>query len=94
MNADLLTAEYEEKLINLLSNFSNTIKQSAESFKPHLVARYLIDLAQAFNEFYHNCPILQAEENIKQARLGLVSAVKEVLRIGLDLLGIEAPEEM
>jgi arginyl-tRNA synthetase len=93
-NTSLLKTPHEEKLINLLSNFPSVIKQAAESYKPYLIARYLIDLAQAFNEFYHNCPILHADKEIKQARLGLVTAVKEVLKTGLNLLGIEAPEEM
>jgi len=94
LNTSLLTTEYEEKLINPLSKFPSIISQAAESYKPYLVARYLIDLSQAFNEFYDNCPIIQADEDVKQARLGLVSAVKEVLKTGLDLLGIDAPEKM
>ena len=93
-NAGMLKTEYEEKIINLLSAFPDTIEKSAESYKPHLIARYLIELSQSFNEFYHNCPILQADKDTKQARLGLISAVKEVIKTGLDLLGIESPEVM
>jgi len=54
----------------------------------------MLDLAQAFNEFYHACPILQAAEEQKQARLNLILAVKQVLENGLNLLGIESPEQM
>ncbi|MBW2981717.1 arginine--tRNA ligase [Candidatus Woesearchaeota archaeon] len=93
-DAGLLNTPYEEKLINLLSNFPSVVSESAESYKPYLVARYLIDLCQAFNAFYLYCPIAKADEALKQSRLGLVSAVKEIVVIGLDLLGIEAPEEM
>ena len=93
-NADLLDSKEEEKLVTVLSNFENTLDEAANSYKPHLIARYLLDLAQAFNEFYHVCPILQASEDVKQTRLNLVLAVKQVLKTGLNLLGIEAPEEM
>lgn len=90
----LLKTKEEEKLITVLSNFENIVDQAANSYKPHLFARYMLDLAQAFNEFYHACPILQAREEVKQARLNLILAVKQILKTGLNLLGIEAPVEM
>ena len=93
-NAELLSTKEEEKLITVLSNFEDIINQAANSYKPHLLARYMLDLAQAFNEFYHACPILQAAEEQKQARLNLILAVKQVLENGLNLLGIESPEQM
>jgi arginyl-tRNA synthetase len=93
-NADLLDSKEEEKLVTILSNFENTVDEVANSYKPHLMARYLLDLAQAFNEFYHCCPILQAAEDVKQTRLNLILSVKQILKTGLNLLGIEAPEEM
>ena len=90
----VLSTKEEEKLITVLSNFEDIIDQAANSYKPHLLARYMLDLAQAFNEFYHACPILQADEDVKQARLNLILAVKQILKTGLNLLGIEAPEQM
>ncbi len=90
----LLNEKEEQKLVTLLSQYPETVKQSAENCKPHIVARYLLDLSQSFNEFYHSCPILQADENIRDARLILIIAVKQVLKNGLNLLGIEAPEGM
>ncbi|GAF95106.1 unnamed protein product, partial [marine sediment metagenome] len=80
LNSGLLTAKEEERLITQLFNFENTVEQAANSYKPHLLARYMLDLAQSFNEFYHTCPILQADEDVKQARLNLILAVKEVLK--------------
>ena len=93
-NADLLDSKEEEKLVTILSNFENAVDEASNSYKPHLMARYLLDLAQAFNEFYHCCPILQASEDVKQTRLNLILAVKQILKTGLNLLGIESPEEM
>ncbi|MBD3248953.1 arginine--tRNA ligase [Candidatus Woesearchaeota archaeon] len=91
---DVLKTEQDEKLIVLLSRFSETIEKSAESYSPHILARYLLDLSQGFNEFYHSCPVLDADEDVKKARLFLVSAVKQVLQNGLELLGIKAPKRM
>jgi arginyl-tRNA synthetase len=93
-NSGALKTEEEERLITVLSDFSQVIGLAAESYKPHLMARYLFDLARAFNEFYHACPILTATESVKIARLNLILAVQQVLKNGLELLGIEAPEEM
>jgi arginyl-tRNA synthetase len=94
--ADLskLNTPYDEKLIVQLGLFKEVIEKAANDYRPHLIARYLIELAQSFNEFYHQCPILQAEEDVKKARLVLISAVKQILKNGLNLLGIEAPEKM
>jgi len=85
----------EFKLIKLLADFSKTVSDAAENYKPSLVARYSLELAQAFNEFYHECPVLKADNNkVRDSRLALIFCVKTVLRNALDLLGIEAPEEM
>ena len=82
-------------MISLLARFPETVARAAETYKPSVVARYLLDLAAEFNKFYHRCPVLQApEEGIRKARLALIAAVRQVLVNGLLLLGIEAPEEM
>jgi arginyl-tRNA synthetase len=85
--------EKEWKVITLLMEFPNTIKRSFEQYDPSQVAKYIIDLGQAFNKYYGEVKIL--EENLeREARLALVSSVTTVLKEGLRLLGIEAPEEM
>jgi arginyl-tRNA synthetase len=84
----------EQKLVSLLSQYPETVEQAGTLYRPHLITRYLLDLSQSFNEFYHSCPILQAPKPIMEARLKLITAVKQVLANGLNLLGIEAPEEM
>ena len=81
-------------LIKILQNFPDVIQEAASHKRPSNVARYLIELSQAYNEFYHSSPILQEIEPIMQARLLLSYCVKEVLIKGLDLLGINYVEEM
>ncbi len=90
----LLTHALEIKIIKQLNQFPEIIEKSGECYKPCLLARYVFELSQSFNEYYHQCPILQAEEETKKARLLLITAIKQVLKTGLNLLGIEAPERM
>ena len=92
--AILLGKEEEITLIKTLALLPEKIIDSAESLKPSILARYLIDVAREFNRFYHNCPVLTSDPEIKQARLLLINATRQVLSNGLGLLGIVAPEEM
>ncbi|MFH1511515.1 MAG: arginine--tRNA ligase, partial [Candidatus Woesearchaeota archaeon] len=91
---NLLTHEMEEKILALLFRFKEAVEDAAEHYRPHVMARYLLDLSQAFNEFYHELPVLQAEQNLMNARLILAASVAQVIKNGLNLLGIEAPEAM
>ncbi|MBW3013195.1 arginine--tRNA ligase [Candidatus Woesearchaeota archaeon] len=91
----VLQDKSEIELIQLLSQFNQMAGEAALGYKPSIVCRYLLDLSQKFNEFYHKCPVLQAEsEQLKNARLLLVNKIKEVIKEGLQLLGIDAPEAM
>ena len=85
--------EKEWKVVSLLTEFTNAIKRAYEQLDPSQIAKYIVDLAQAFNRYYGEVKILEdgAEQ---QARLALVNSVTIVLKEGLRLLGIEAPEEM
>ncbi len=94
VNLSLLTHENEIQLVNILQKFPNIIEECALHYKTNLLARYLLDLSQAFNSFYHSCPILQAKEDLKLARLVLIKTVQIVISQGLYLLGIETPERM
>jgi arginyl-tRNA synthetase len=85
--------EKEWKVTSLLMEFAPAIKRACENFDPSQVAKYSVDLAQAFNKYYAEVKILE-ENPAKQSRLALVFAVTVVLKEGLRLLGIEAPEEM
>lgn len=87
------TWEKEWKVVSLLSEFPNAINRAFQHFDPSQVAKYIVDLSQAFNKYYGEVKIL--DENVeKQARLALVFSVTVVLKEGLRLLGVEAPEEM
>jgi len=85
--------EKEWKVTSLLMEFSPAIKRACVNFDPSQVAKYIIDLAQAFNKYYAEVKILE-ESAEQQARLALVYSVTEVLKEGLRLLGLEAPVEM
>ncbi len=90
----VLTDDASYNLIKVLSGYEDAIINAAEKYEPSVVARYVIALATAFNKFYHDCTILQAEENEKKARLYLTDAVQKVLCEACGLLGMECPEEM
>ncbi|MBW2980047.1 arginine--tRNA ligase [Candidatus Woesearchaeota archaeon] len=90
----LLKEDSEAELIKKLNEFPNIVNNVTTHLKPHLIANYLYELSQSFSEFYHSCPVLQAEEELKKARLLLVSCVKQVLKNGLYLLGIDVLEKM
>jgi len=85
----------ETNLMRKLLHFGEIIELAAGEYKPNLLANYLFELAQTFNTFYQEAPVLQeTDEQIKDFRLKLITATAQVIRNGLYLLGIEAPEEM
>lgn len=91
---ELLSDEASLEVCKLLEAFPDKIKDAATKLEPSIVTRHLVAIAQAFNKFYHDNPILNSEPELRQARLAVVFAVKTVLKKGLALLGIEAPEQM
>ncbi|MGH2399562.1 MAG: arginine--tRNA ligase [bacterium] len=85
----------EWALIKHLSRFPNAVREAARTYYPHIVANYLYQLAQVFHAFYHQVPVLQAEdEALRDSRMELVRATATVMRTGLGLLGIRVPERM
>ena len=78
-DATLLTADEEQAVVGTLARFSDAIARAAMTYKPSIVARYLVELAASFNRFYHQCPVLNAPDEIRDARLALVDAVRQVL---------------
>jgi len=94
-NLNLLNHKTESSLIKKLANFPLIIDEACEGCNPHIITNYLFDVASSFNQFYRDCPVLpEKDANLRIARLALVEATRIVLRNGLDLLGILAPEEM
>jgi len=84
----------ESRLVMLIARFPDVVSAAAESLKPNLLPNYLIDLSEAFNRFYLNCPVVGSEEPSRSLRILLVSSFKQVMANGLSLLGIEALERM
>jgi arginyl-tRNA synthetase len=90
--SDLLPEETE--LIEQIAALPDEVERAAEEYKPLVIANYVYELARRFNNFYHTCPVLQAEEPKRSARIALVAATRQALANGLKLLGIAAPEVM
>ena len=84
----------ELEVLKKLSRFPAVVEKASADLKPHIVAVYLHELADLFNEFYQNVNVLKAEEGERAARLRLVEATKNVIKNGLEILGIDAPEKM
>ncbi len=85
----------ERRLALAIMRLPEAITDALIVFSPHVLAGYLYDLAQIANEFYHSHPVMQEEDEQKRnLRLALVSAASTTMRQGLNLLGIDAPEEM
>ncbi|GIP33979.1 arginine--tRNA ligase [Paenibacillus sp. J2TS4] len=74
--------------------FTETVEQAMIKMEPSLISRYLVDLAQSFNRFYHHCPILVEDDELRKARLALVQSVRMTLENGLRLIGLEAPRQI
>ena len=89
-----LALPHEAALMQRLSEFPEIVENAATELAPHIIANYLRDLASDLHSFYNEHKILVGEEPVKLARLALISATRQVLRNGLDLLGVSAPEKM
>ena len=94
INYSLLTENDEINLIRLLYKFPEIVIDAMEKLEPSFITRHITEISKAFNKFYNSCPILSVEEELKDARLMLVFATKTVIKTGLALLGIEAPNRM
>lgn len=90
----LLKEQEEIQLVKKLSNFSKILADCARTYDPHWLTIYLQELATVFHNFYTKHRIVTDNRELSLARLNLIKAVSIVLRDGLDLLGISAPEKM
>ncbi len=84
----------EHLLINKLTNFPKKVEEAYNNYKPYVIANYIYELANMFNEYYHKHNILKADKGVKKARLLLIYCVKRIIKNALYLLGIEAPNKM
>lgn len=94
LRSDLLAGEYEIELLKKIAQFDLVIDRAARELKPHQLATYARELAESFNLFYRYSPVLDAEPDLRQARMALARAAKNALWVTLDTLGIAALETM
>ena len=90
----MLSGETEQALIKQLSQYCEALRLAARDYDPSFINRYLVDLASCFHKFYNACRIKGEEANVVAARLKLADTTRAVLKNGLALLGVEAPEKM
>jgi len=93
-NLALLQEKEELKLLKLIDSFDEVLEISALQLAPYKITYYLMDLASAFHDYYTKYRIIQDDTELMQARLALCEGVRKVLRQGLELLGVSAPEKM
>ena len=93
-NLELLNSQTEMNLMKKLYQFEEEVLYSAENYEPHRIANYLEDVAAQFHRFYTECRILGTEEKLAAARISLAMATQTVLRNGLTILGVSAPDSM
>jgi arginyl-tRNA synthetase len=90
----LLVAPEEIDLIKTLARYPEVIRSSAQTMEPHRITFYLMNLASAFHTYYNKHRVLVADARVRCGRLNLVLAVQKVIRNGLTLLGVSAPQQM
>jgi arginyl-tRNA synthetase len=84
----------ERKLALRLVRFPDLLMRAAGAYKPNMVCEYLFDLAQVYSTFYQTVPFLKAEEGVRESRIRLCDVTARVIKQGLELLGIDAPERI
>ena len=90
----LLTSDQENSLLTLLSRFPEVVETAAASYEPHQISYYLKDVATAFQSYYAADKFLEAQADKRAAMLALSSATRQVLKNGLGIIGVGAPESM
>ena len=94
LDYSLFKEEKEHELILRLAKYPEVVKRAGDTFNPSEITKYLFELSQSLNDYYHQISILKAEEETKKARLVLLEQISQVIENGLGILGIEVVEEM
>lgn len=89
-----LTDDEAQHLLRLLSRFPDVVKDAADKYEPSMITRAVTDIAQAYNKFYYEHRVLDDAPAVAAARVALTRATRDVIRTGLWLIGVEAPERM
>ncbi len=94
INYDLLSEGDGAEVLKVIGSFNKAILAAMRKNEPYIITRFVLDLAQAFNKFYHDNPILVDDVEVRKARLALVAATRQTIENALALLGMHAPERM
>lgn len=94
VNYSLLLAEDEVNIMRMVYDFPNVVVDAMEKNEPFFITRQIVEIAKGFNTFYNKSQIIVEDEELKKARLMLTYIVKNTIKIGLGILGIEAPNKM
>lgn len=94
INYEALSDQDAADVLSVLETFNKSIMTAMKKNEPHIVTRFVLDLAQAFNKFYHNSPILVEDDDLRAARLALVEATRQTIENTLKILGMKAPQKM
>ena len=91
----VLTSDAERAIIKTLGLFPEKVEGARRELEPSVISRYLLDVCAEFNRFYHDCPVLKAEDaRVRATRLGIVKATANVLCNGLHLIGLKTPKNI
>jgi arginyl-tRNA synthetase len=93
-NLERLQEEHEQTLLKTLSRYPEVVEAAAVNEEPHQLSTYVRELANEFHTYYNAHQFLVADAALRDARIKLILAVRQVLRNGLNLLGVSAPERM
>ncbi len=93
-NTEILTSPMELALLQKLIDFPDIVEMAAKEFSPHVVAFYLRELASEFHSYYNSTRFLVPEIPVQHARLALIASIRQILKNGLTLLGVNAPDKM
>ncbi|MBL7058223.1 arginine--tRNA ligase [Patescibacteria group bacterium] len=94
LNYAKLEESKENEIILKLAKYSEEVARAGERYSPNIIAKYLFELSQLSNDYYHRISILKSDNEAKIARISLIIAINQVIKNGLDLLGIEVLDEM
>lgn len=86
--------DIERNLIRKLYLYGHVLNEAVKNLKPETIANYLLDLTRKFNEFYTNCPVLTAQDDIRKRRILLVNVYREIVKDASGILGMSVLEEM
>lgn len=89
-----LSDEASSALVKAIAEFPSAVSEAAEKYEPYIISRSVINVCSCFNKFYYDNRIMDENEGVRNARLALTDAARNVIKTGLYLVGLEAPEKM